>query len=83
MTLHGHVENGAIVFNPPVALPEGATVEVQVVTQSPETSGDVPADDNVPSLLERLQDFVGKFDGLPSDASVNHDHYLYGSPKRQ
>lgn len=23
------------------------------------------------------------FDGYPTDGSLNHDHYLYGSPKRE
>ena len=23
------------------------------------------------------------FEGMPTDGSLNHDHYLYGSPKRE
>ena len=30
-----------------------------------------------------LKDVVGTVDDLPPDASVNLDHYLYGTPKRQ
>ena len=26
---------------------------------------------------------IGTFEGGPSDLSVNHDHYLYGSPKKK
>ena len=37
----------------------------------------------IPSIYERLKDFVGKAEGLPPDMSVNHDHYLYGVPKRR
>lgn len=37
----------------------------------------------IPSIYETLKDFVGKAEGLPPDASVNLDHYLYGLPKRQ
>lgn len=81
MTLHGHVENGAIIFDPPIALPEGAAVEVQVISV-PAGAKPLPSAET-PSLLERMKDFVGAFDGLPPDASVNLDHYLYGSPKRQ
>ena len=33
------------------------------------------------SLAERLANVVGKATGLPPDASVNHEHYLYGLPK--
>jgi hypothetical protein len=35
------------------------------------------------TLAERLANVMGKATGLPSDVSVNHDHYLYGVPKRQ
>jgi hypothetical protein len=80
MTLHGHVENGAIIFDPPIALPEGAAVEVQVMSIAP--AQEVPAIAEGSSLLERMKDFVGTFEGLPPDASVNLDHYLYGSSKR-
>jgi len=81
MTLHGHIENGAIIFDPPIALPEGAAVEVQVLSVAP--AQEAPAISEATSLLERMKDFVGTFEGLPPDASVNLDHYLYGSPKRQ
>jgi hypothetical protein len=30
-----------------------------------------------------LSDIAGSADDLPADLSVNHDHYLYGTPKRQ
>jgi len=35
------------------------------------------------TLAERLANVKGKAPGLPADASVNHDHYLYGAPKHQ
>lgn len=35
------------------------------------------------TLAERLANVLGKATGLPPDASVNHDHYLYGVPKQQ
>ena len=35
-------------------------------------------------LWEVLQEFAGKADGgMPEDMSVNHDHYLYGTPKQK
>jgi hypothetical protein len=34
MTLHGQVRGGVIVFDPPVALPEGAEVQVEVMKSS-------------------------------------------------
>ena len=32
-------------------------------------------------LLQSSRDLA--VDGLPSDFSVNHDHYLHGAPKRE
>ena len=33
-------------------------------------------------MAERLARVIGKAKGLPPDASLNHDHYLYGLPKK-
>ena len=30
-----------------------------------------------------MKDFVGTVHNLPPDASINLDHYLYGTAKRQ
>jgi hypothetical protein len=30
-----------------------------------------------------LLEIAGTADDLPADLSINHDHYLYGTPKRQ
>lgn len=80
MTLSGHVENGAIVLDHSVTLPEGAVVRIQIIGLS-----SMPiAEENhrTPSLLERLGDVVGAIDDLPTDGARNLDHYLYGTPKR-
>ncbi len=39
-------------------------------------------------LLEKLEELRAKlpkdaFEGYPTDGSLNHDHYLYGSAKRE
>lgn len=73
MTYRGHVEKGAIVLDEPAELPEGAEVTVEIATHS-----DVAHADYVSPLLK----YAGKAIGLPPDASVNVDHYLYGHPKR-
>ncbi len=36
-----------------------------------------------PTILDILRPFIGKIKGLPRDFAVNHDHYLYGVPKRE
>jgi hypothetical protein len=71
MTLEGRVENGAIVLEPPTQLPEGARVRVEIVCPSGE-----------PTLLDRIGHLAGKAKHLPRDAAEQHDHYLYGTPKK-
>lgn len=74
MQLEGHVQNGAIILNHPVPLPEGARVRIEILPVT--TTGDEG------TLYDSLQHLIGKAKGLPPDASVNHDHYLYGVPKK-
>jgi hypothetical protein len=77
MSLEGRIHNGTVVFNEPVPLPEGTRVLVEPLPASPslpETPG--------ASLLDSLGDVVGAVDDLPEDLAQNHDHYLYGTPKR-
>lgn len=80
MTLHGHIHNGEIVFDAQVALPEGASVRVEIET--PPSSSGTAAASETPTLLERLGDVVGAVDDLPADGARNLEHYLYGAPKR-
>ena len=72
MTYRGRVKNGVIVLDPPAQLPEGIEVDISPAKQ--EISG--------PTWDEVFKDVIGKAEGLPTDASINHDHYLYGTPKR-
>jgi predicted DNA-binding antitoxin AbrB/MazE fold protein len=68
----------------PLALPQGARVNLRI--EQAEPAGANPPDQSggeIPTLLERLKGFVGTVHDLPPDASVNLDHYLYGTPKRQ
>ena len=69
MTYRGHIKNGVAVLDNDAKLPEGCTVLVQ-----PEEE---PA-----SLADVLRDLIGQVKGLPADGSVQHDHYIYGTPKR-
>jgi hypothetical protein len=72
MICKGHVQNGVVVLEPPASLPEGAEVRVEV--GAPERSER--------TLGERLMKYAGVCKGLPSDLARNHDHYLYGVPKK-
>jgi hypothetical protein len=71
MTFHGHVQNGVVVFDDAQLPPEGARVEVSVLSQ--QENG---------SLRDLLLEFAGSIDGLPSDMAAQHDHYIHGRPKR-
>jgi hypothetical protein len=72
MNIHGTVVNGTIVLEGQVQLPDGTKVEVQV-QESPKPAS---------PLGEMLLRHAGKADGLPEDLAAQHDHYLYGTPKK-
>jgi hypothetical protein len=77
MTLEGRIENGRVVFDGPVPLLDGTPVRVEPLPKT-ET-----APIRAPSLLEQLGNVVGAIHDLPEDLAINHDHYLYGTPKKQ
>ncbi|MBW3599421.1 MAG: hypothetical protein KY475_19390 [Planctomycetes bacterium] len=77
MIYRGRVENGAIILDDDVRLPDGTEVKVEPV--------DAPAAPDATehrTLLERLENVVGKAMGLPEDFAEQHDHYIHGAPKR-
>ena len=78
MVYRGRVENGVIWLEDAAVLPEGAEVEVRVLAEK----GPEEEERRVSAVCEALREFVGKAEGLPPDASVNLDHYLYGLPIR-
>ena len=80
MTYKGKVTNGTVVLPPDAHIPEGTEVEVTPVA-SPSNGGSELRES--PTLYETLQNFVGIFEGLPSDFAENHDHYIHGAPKRK
>ena len=68
MVYKGHVENGMIVLDGPMDLPEGAEVRIELAAlESCKTGNDSP------SLAEALSSVIGKAEGLPADWSENHD----------
>ena len=72
MSFHGTVVNGNIVLEGDVQLPNGTKVEVQV--QEPPKAAS--------ALGDMLLKHAGKGEGLPEDLAAQHDHYLYGTPKK-
>jgi len=76
MTYKGHVKNGVVVLDDAtVRLPEGAVVDVAIAEAAPRH------DSKPTSLYERLSDLISSDTSLPSDASTQKNHYLYGHPK--
>ncbi len=72
MTYRGRVKNGIIVLDPPATLPEGEEVLVNIV------AADLPGR----TWAEVFGDVIGSVKDGPPDSSENHDHYLYGTPKK-
>ena len=85
MTVRGKVKNGKVLLDDPQALPEGTEVEVRPAKKRkpPAKSRKARPKPRRRTLAERLANVMGKAKALPPDASVNHDHYLYGLPKQQ
>ena len=82
MTIRGKIKKGKVLLDNPKALPEGTEVVVRAVkkrrTPRPRKPKEPPR-----SLSDRLRSIIGKAKNLPPDASINHDYYLYGAPKRK
>jgi len=70
MTYRGHVKNGVVVLDAPVALPEGSPVSVEPL-ETPEL---------IQSLRDGLRRFSGTVKDLPEDMAARHDHYAHGKP---
>ena len=73
MTYRGHIKNGQFTLDEPIELPE-----------APEfVSSLVDATEGQQTVWSKLLDLAGSSSGLVPDLAKNHDHYLYGTPKRQ
>jgi hypothetical protein len=71
MSITATVENNTIKLPSGVNLPDGTTVRIQPLTE--------PA---AQAFGSRYAKFIGAVKDAPPDLAANHDHYLYGTPKR-
>jgi hypothetical protein len=71
MPYKGHVKNGVIVLDAPVALEEGTEVAVEVVHVCQESG-----DGDKKARFERYEPLIGALDNMPADWSESHDKYL-------
>ena len=79
MVYRGRVKNGVVVLEGRARPEEGTKVTVQPVRKAVRLSRKKKSP---LTLYERMKPFIGAVKGLPSDASINIGHYLYGLPKR-
>ncbi len=77
MTLRVHFDGKVLVPDEPVDLPVNCALEVQVKPLESDRIEERPLMKLV-KLLEELPDNPD----WPSDGAAQHDHYLYGLPKR-
>jgi len=76
MTLRAHFDGKVLVPDEPVDLPVSCALEVEVKPAGAASQSDKP--------LARLLEVARRFpltDG-PADGAAQHDHYLYGLPKK-
>ena len=72
MSITATVQNDTIKLPVGIHLPDGTKVRVEPVAKAaPKSFG------------ERYAKFVGIVKDAPADLAENHDHYLYGQPKRK
>ena len=70
MSITATVENDTIKL-PAGALPNGTQVRIEALPATqPQTFG------------ERYAKYIGCVKDTPPDLATNHDHYLYGTPKK-
>ena len=80
MLMKVHYDGHALVPEKPLNVPVGSTLEVEITS--------TPSLDPTPTLVRHpLEELARLFEqppgvNLPTDASINHDHYLYGAHKR-
>jgi len=80
-TVKAIYEQGALKLAEPIELEEGAQVDVIVIAHKPE-NGNQPSDDHSWNALAELLKGCAIDTGI-SDLAHQHDHYLYGTSKKE
>lgn len=78
MVYQGTVQNGQVVFQSGIQLPEGAVVKVELLSQPPDSKKPTDGISQLDPVF--LMGELAEDAGIP-DLSVNINHYLYGHPK--
>jgi hypothetical protein len=76
IALKGHYDGKVIVPDEPVDLPTGEPLIITLkLIRKPKKS-------KRKSVLEWMEENAVADDGFPPDLAHEHDHYLYGTPKK-
>ncbi len=78
MTYQGHVENGHVILDGGVTLPNGTPVVVTIAPPAEATA----EKREIRSLYERMKPIIGIAKDLPPDASSRIDEILYGRDEK-
>ena len=81
MVVYGTLKDGVVVLDQKVDLPEGVRVRVDI--EAPADDQRAVQADQQPTVWQELAKLSGIIDTGRRDGSVNHDHYIYGTPKRE
>ncbi len=87
MSFRGKILGGGIVLEKPSDLPDGTEVVIEptdpsICTQTAEETPSAPQHSEPTTLGQRLMQFSGIVSSMRKDGSRNHDHYIYGTPKK-
>ena len=69
-TFEGTVQNGMVILDKRVLIPDGTRVRVTILAEA-----------GKPTLLGLLG-LAGTVNDMPPDFAAEHDHYIHGTPKR-
>jgi predicted DNA-binding antitoxin AbrB/MazE fold protein len=75
MVVHGTYKNGIVQLDEKVDLTEGQRVAVDL--------RELPVPEGETTVWQELAKLSGILKSGRRDGSVNHDHYIYGTPKRE
>ncbi len=79
--IKAHFDGKVIVPDEPLDLPRGQRVTVHVDIDAAASSEGIEPP-KAHSALQWMADHAVDDPSLPTDGSYQHDHYLYGSPKK-
>ena len=78
VAIKGHFDGKVFVPDEPVDFRLGQAVILHV---EPASTGSIPKDGQ-PHFLDWVVENLAATTNLPADGSVEHDHYIYGTPKQ-